>query len=328
MPDVTCGTRRSWFQKIGWNWISAGFSLLIMVIAAATLYQLARDVDIDKIFATLDTLPLRKAMIAAGFIAAAYVTLTFYDLFALRTIGKADVPYRIAALAGFTSYTVGHNLGATVFTGGVIRYRIYSSWGLGVIDVAKIAFVTGLTFWLGNAFLLGSGMVYAPEAASAVNHLPPWVNRGIGLAALVVIVGYLMWLLPRPRMIGRANWRVVLPSFRLTFVQIGIGVADLSLIAFAMYALLPAEPTVDFMTLLVIFVTATLLGFLSHAPGSLGVIEAAMLLGLAQFQKEELLASLLMFRFLYFVIPLFAAATILGLRELWMGIKSRREAAP
>ena len=52
------------------------------------------------------------------------------------------------------------------------------------------------------------------------------------------------------------------------------------------------------------FVAAVLLGFLSHAPGSLGVIEATMLVGLPQFPKEELLASLLVFRVLYFIIPL------------------------
>jgi glycosyltransferase 2 family protein len=119
--------------------------------------------------------------------------LTLYDFFALRTIGRNAVPYRIAALAGFTSYAIGHNLGATVFTGGAIRFRIYSAWGLSIIDVAKIAFVTGLTFWLGNAFLLGFGMSYAPVAASAVNQLPAWVNRGIGLSGLMFIVGYLIW---------------------------------------------------------------------------------------------------------------------------------------
>lgn len=83
-----------------------------------------------------------------------------------------------------------------------------------------------------------------------------------------------------------------------------------------MYTLLPAHPAIDFITLLVVFVTAILLGFLSHAPGSLGVIEVAMLVGLPQFPKEELLASLLIFRFLYFVLPLSLAALLLGLREL------------
>ena len=86
----------------------------------------------------------------------AFCTLTFYDLFALRTIGKTHVPYRIAAMSSFTSYTIGHNIGATVFTGGAIRFRIYSDYGLTAIDVAKICFLSGLTFWLGNLFVLGS----------------------------------------------------------------------------------------------------------------------------------------------------------------------------
>ena len=113
------------------------------------------------------------------FVAGGYFTLTFYDLFALRTIGRRDVPYRVAALAGFTSYSVGHNVGASVFTGGAVRYRIYSAWGLSAVEVAKICFVAGLTFWLGNATVLGLGIAYAPQAASAINQLPPWLNRGL-----------------------------------------------------------------------------------------------------------------------------------------------------
>jgi uncharacterized membrane protein YbhN (UPF0104 family) len=299
-----------------WSGIGVAIGLLIVVIAGATLFRLVRDIDPGEVIAALRAKSIREVVIAGGFVLAGYVTLTFYDFFALRTIGRDAVPYRIAALASFTSYSIGHNLGATVFTGGAIRFRIYSAWGLGIIDVAKIAFVTGLTFWLGNAFLLGFGMSYAPAAASAVNQLPPWINRVIGLSGLMFIVGYLIWLMPRPRVFGRADWRIVLPGPRLTMVQIGIGVLDLSLGALAMYMLLPDHPSIDVITLLVIFVTATLLGFLSHAPGSLGVFEAAMLIGLPLFQKEGLLASLLIFRILYFVLPLFFAALLLSLREL------------
>jgi glycosyltransferase 2 family protein len=298
--------------------------LLIVVIAGAALFRLLRDIDLDEVVAALRAKSVREVVIAGGFVLAGYVTLTLYDFFALRTIGRNTVPYRIAALAGFTSYAIGHNLGATVFTGGAIRFRIYSAWGLSIIDVAKIAFVTGLTFWLGNAFLLGFGMSFAPAAASAVNQLPAWVNRGIGLSGLMFIVGYLIWLTPRPRVVGRSDWRIVLPDLRLTVVQIGIGVLDLTLGALAMYMLLPDRPAIDFITLLVIFVTATLLGFLSHAPGSLGVFEAAMLVGLPLFQKEGLLASLLIFRLLYFVFPLFLAAMLLGLRELRLAAGSLR----
>ncbi len=167
-------------------------------------------------------------------------------------------------------------------------------------------------------------MAYDPAAASAVNQMAPWVNRAIGFAGLLTISGYLLWLLPRPRVLGRSTWKVILPNFRRTFLQIGIGVLDLVCSGLAMYVLLPDSPTIPLITLLVIFVTALLLGFLSHAPGSLGVIEAAMLLALPQFEKEQLLASLLIFRFLYFILPLCCAALLLGLRELWLNTVAGR----
>ena len=205
---------------------------------------------------------------------------------------------------------------------GLSEFRIYSAWGLTVLDIAKIAFITSITFWLGNAFLLGGATAYAPEAAAAVDHLPLWINRMIGVSALVAIACYLLWLAPRRRVIGRSGWRIVLPSLRFTLVQIGIGALDLTLITLAMYAVLPPNPPVGFITMMVPFLTATLLGTVSHAPGGLGVIEVTMLLGLPQFQREELLAALLTFRALYFVLPLLLATLSLGVRELHLLTRS------
>jgi len=329
MLDATNVITRALKQRIGWNRIGLAISLLIIVMSSVTLFRLLRDIDVEKVLAAVRATSFQTILIAGGFVAIGYVTLTFYDFFSLRTIGRKEVPYRIAALASFTSYTIGHNIGATVFTGGVVRFRIYSAWGLSIIDVAKIAFVTGLTFWLGNAFLLGIGVAYSPELASAIDQLPPWLNRVIALAGLAVIVGYLTWLRQRPRVIGRDEWQIVLPNARLTLVQIGIGILDLGSSALAVYTLLPAQPAIEFIALLVTFVFATLLGFLSHAPGSLGVFDAAMLIGLPQFEKEELLASLLIFRVLYFVLPLFLAVLVLGIRELWLSAGGRaRDAKP
>lgn len=282
------------------------------------LYALLRDADFGKVLATLREQSIGRIAIAAAFVIAGYVALTFYDYFALHAIGRHKVPYAIAALASFTSFTIGHSLGAAVFTGGLIRLRIYSVWGLTVLDIAKIAFITSLTFWLGNAFLLGGATAYAPQAAAAVDHLPLWANRAIGLTALFAIVCYLLWITPRARAIGRSGWRIVLPNFRFTLVQIGIGTLDLSLISLAMYSVLPQNPPVGFVTLLITFLTATLLGTVSHAPGGLGVIEVTMLVGLPQFQREELLAALLTFRALYFVLPLLLATFSLGVRELYL----------
>jgi len=315
---VTSTIAQTITSRLGRSTISAAISLAVLAMAGAALYILLRDVDFGKVAAALKAQSVQSIAIAAAFVVAGYVTLTFYDLFALRTIGRHKVPYAIAALASFTSCTIGHSLGATVLTGGLIRLRIYSVWGLTAVDIAKIAFVTGMTLWLGNALLLGGATAYTPQAAAALDHLPLWINRAIGLLALSSIAGYLIWLAPRPRTVGRSGWRIVLPNLRLTLVQISIGALDLSLITLAMYVLLPPVPVVGLATVLVIFLTATLLGTVSHAPGGLGVIEATMLIGLAQFQREELLAALLTFRALYFVLPLFLATLSLGVRELCM----------
>ena len=177
-------------RTIGLSWLGFAFSLTIFVVAVFVLYHILRDIDLHELIDAMKatdwtTLDHRRLFVAAG-----YLTLTFYDLFALRTIGRTDVPYRVAALAGFTSYAVGHNVGASVFSGGAVRYRIYSNWGLSVIEVTKICFVAGLTFWLGNATVLGLGVLYAPQAARAIDQLPLWFNRVIALVMLAVLAAY------------------------------------------------------------------------------------------------------------------------------------------
>lgn len=305
-------------RRLGRRRIGAAISLSILAIALFTLYELLRDVDIGGIAAALAAQPVEKAATAGALVIAGYVTLTFYDVFALHMIGRHQVPYWAAALASFTSSTIGHSLGAAVLTGNLVRLRVYSKWGLTAVDVAKIAFLTGMTFLLGNALLLGAAMAYAPGEASILDRLPSWTNRTIGLAGLCAIGCYLLWLAPGPRAVGRRNWRIVLPSLKFTLLQIGIGAIDLGLVTLAMYALLPSSPAVGFTAVLVIFLIAGLLGIVSHAPAGLGVVEAMMLVGLSQFRKEELLAALLMFRILYFVLPLSLAALSLSLRELRM----------
>jgi uncharacterized membrane protein YbhN (UPF0104 family) len=239
------------------------------------------------------------------------------------------VPYRIAALTGFTSYSIGHNIGATVFTGGAVRYRIYSHYGLDAIEVAKICFVAGLTFWLGNATVLGLGVTYHPQAAVPIDQLPVWLNRGVGVAILAVLISYVAWVWSAPREIGQGDWKVELPSGPSTLLQIGIGILDLGSCALAMYMLLPNHPDIGFVTMAVVFVSATLLGFASHAPGGLGVFDAAMLVALWQFDKEEVLAGLLLFRLLYYIIPFARALAILGSREIWLNVSgTRRPAEP
>src|SRR3954465_1599194 len=195
-------------EKIGWQRVGIVLSLSIIAVALWVLYHILHGIEVQEVISAIKATPLHNIVLAALFVAAAYFTLTFYDLFALHTIGRYDVPYRAAALASFTSYSIGHNVGASVFTGGAVRYRIYSAWGLDAAEVAKICFVAGLTFWLGNATVLGLGIAYAPDAASAINQAPPWVNRGIAVVTLLLLAFYIVWVSRRPRSIGRGQWQV------------------------------------------------------------------------------------------------------------------------
>ena len=140
----------------------------------------------------------------------------------------------------------------------------------------------------------------------------------------MVLAAYVAWVWRTPRMIGRNNWEVTLPGGPLTLLQIAIGIVDLGCCALAMYMLVPDEPHIGFITLAVIFVSATLLGFASHSPGGLGVFDAAMLVALWQYDKEDLLAGLLLFRLLYYIMPFALALAILGGRELWLSVTATR----
>ena len=317
---------KSFDEKIGWG--RAGFilSLSIIAIAAMVLYHALHDINFSQVIDAIKAVEKHDVTSAALFVAAGYFTLTFYDLFALRALGHSEIPYRIAALAGFTSYAVGHNVGASAFTAGAVRYRIYSAYGLSGIEVAKLCFIAGLTFWLGNATVLGIGIALVPKAASAIDRLPLLANRMLALAILAVLATYILWVWRTPRSIGRHNWLVTLPDGPMTLLQIAIGIVDLGCCAAAMYMLVPAEPYIGFVTLAVIFVSSTLLGFASHSPGGLGVFDAAMLVALWQWQfdTEDLVAGLLLFRLLYYLVPFALSVAILGGREIRLSLAAAR----
>jgi uncharacterized membrane protein YbhN (UPF0104 family) len=294
-------------------------------ISVYVLVNVLEDVDFARVVSNVRAMPASQVGWAVLFVASAYATLTCYDFFAVRTIRANHVPYRIAALASFTSYAIGHNIGATAVSGGAVRYRIYSQFGLGVIDVAKICFLTGLTFWLGNFATLGGGMVYQPDVPGRILQLPGETVRVIGIAALVLLCAYVAWASLRPRAIGIRNWNVLLPGGSSTLTQIGIGVADLGCSALAMYSAIPSPPEGEFFTIAIAFVSATLLGYASHAPGSLGVFDAAMLVALPGVPKEELIAGLLVFRTLYFLVPFCLALAAMACWEFALFL--RRSAA-
>ena len=200
----------------------------------------------------------------------------------------ADVPYRIAALASFTSYPIAHGVGAVALIAPVVRYRIYAHHGLGVFDVANISFLTGLTFWLGNLTALALSLLGEPDAISLINYLPPSANRLLAAALLLGVFGIPdLDLASRRDSFGTMRWPVRLPSGPVVLLQIAIGIIDLGAAALAMYVLLPAGLEIGIFRVIAVFIAATLLGFASHTPAGIGVFDAAILIGLGGEQRSR-----------------------------------------
>jgi hypothetical protein len=301
-------------------------ALLSVVIGIGAIFALThslRHVDFHQVFAIIRATHFSVIALALVLVAASYASITLYDWLALHTIGRKDVPYRIAALASFTSYPIAHGLGAVALVSPVIRYRIYSEHGIGVLGVANICFITGVTFWLGNMTALGLSLLYEPAAISVIDHLSPQTNRLLALALLCGVGAFLVWSWLHPRRIGRAGWSVRLPSGPLVLAQIVVGLLDLTAAAVAMYVLLPAGLDIGLCRLTAVFVAATLLGFASHAPAGLGVFDATLLLGLGGEQREPLLAALMMFRVLYHLVPLCIALALFGSIEAGRRLRAR-----
>jgi len=307
-----------------------GGAVISLVIGTAAIFGLThalRNIDYDQVFDVIRATDFSTIALALVLVTASYGSITLYDWLALHTMGRKDVPYRIAALASFTSYPIAHGIGAVALISPVIRYRIYSRNNVCALGVANICFLTGLTFWLGNMTALGFSLLYEPTAISVIDRLSPGVNRLLALVLLCGVTAFLVWSWLHPRSLGRSEWLVRLPSGPLVLVQIVVGLLDLTAAALAMYVLIPSGLDIGPFRLLAVFIAATLLGFASHAPAGLGVFDATILIGLGSEDREQLLAVLLMFRFLYHLLPLSIALMLFGGVEAWRNLRRKATGA-
>jgi len=302
------------------------FGVAIAAMALFALTHALKNVNYGEVAAAVEHTSPGSIALALLLVATSYGSLTIYDLLALRTIGRPEVPYRIAALASFTSYPIAHGVGAVALVSPVIRYRIYVVNGLGVLDVANICFLTGLTFWLGNLTAFGLSVLYEPAAVSRIDYLPPGLNRWLAAALLLGVTTFVGWTWRSPRNLGSLRWPVRLPSGPVVLLQIVIGIFDLGAAALAMYVLIPAAADVGVFEVAVVFIIATLLGFASHAPAGIGVFDATILIGLGGEDKDPLIAALLMFRFLYHFLPFVLALGLFGAVEGWRSLSRKRPA--
>ncbi len=281
-------------------------------------------IDPDKFKAAIASTGGDQIALAFAFTALSYLALTGYDGLALRHL-RIRVPYRLTALASFASYAVSFTLGFPLVTGGAVRLWIYGPAGLSAGKVASLTVVAGITFWLGMGFIVGTGFIFASDAVAEINHFNPLVNRSFGLSVIGAVIVYLGW-------VGIMRWRGAsvfgnfkLPGPLLTLGQMALGVVDVCSAAAALYVLLPRGSAIGFPTFATLYSFAAMLGIASHSPGGLGVFEATILQGVGG-SADAVLASLLLFRCIYYVIPFVGAMALLGGVEAARRWRSLREA--
>lgn len=301
--------------------LGLALSLAIVAVSTVIFIRILLAIDVAQFGAAFAATSAKQIAFAFGFATLSYLALTGYDALALRHLG-VKVPYRLTALASFTSYAVSFTLGFPLVTGGAVRYWIYGPAGLSPGKVASLTVIAGITFWLGMAFILGAGFVSQPTAIGEINHLNAPANFVIGLGAFGALLAYLLWVARRAKPVFM---NLALPGPLLTLGQMALGVIDVCAAAATLYALLPAGHGLSFVAFATLYSFACMLGIASHAPGGLGVFEATMLKGVGG-SSDALLASLLLFRAIYYVIPFVVAMALLGANEAVRRWRSLREA--
>jgi uncharacterized membrane protein YbhN (UPF0104 family) len=306
------------------RWIAAGFSLAIAAFSIYILAHTVSGVSWSDLGRTIAATSLGQFLLALALTAISFLALTGYDGLALRQL-RLDVPYRITALASFTSYAISFTLGFPLITAATVRLWIYSRVGLTASKVASLTIIAGVTFWFGMVFVIGIGLLFRAEAISAVNHLAPILNMLMGLAVLGSILAYLVWVSTKRRYVRLHGFRLELPGLALTLGQLALGIVDQCAAAGVLFVLLPRHTELDFFAFAATYAFACILGVASNAPGGIGVFEAAMLKAVPISSQEPLLAALVLFRVIYYLLPFFLALALLGGPEAFRRWKSLRD---
>jgi len=316
---LTLRKRRETLRRVG-----LGVSVLIIAVSTFIFGRTLLTINPHSFEAAFAATGADQIAASFGLALVSYLALTGYDGLALRHL-NARVPYRLTALASFTSYAISFTLGFPLVTGGAVRFWLYNAAGLSAGKVASLTVVAGVTFWLGMGLVLAIGFLFDAEEIGSISHLANWINQAIGLGLLAILATYLVWV-TRLRRRGKGVFlNFKLPGPLLTLGQTALGVIDVCAAAGALYVLLPKGHALGYLAFCALYSFAAMLGIASHSPGGLGVFEATMLKGVGG-ASEQLLASLLLFRVIYYLIPFLLALAFLGANEAVRRWRSLREA--
>ncbi|HEX4736216.1 MAG TPA: bifunctional lysylphosphatidylglycerol flippase/synthetase MprF [Allosphingosinicella sp.] len=294
--------------------LSLALALAVAALAFAALHQLTHQVHFWQLRRALAALAPWQIGAALTLTAFSYLTLTIYDVLALRLLGR-PLPWRTAALASFTSYALSHNLGLSLITGGSARLRVYGAAGVPPADVARIIALASLSFWAGLivvaafALLAHQGPLDIPDLSVSVA-----AQRIAGGLIVAASLTGLILVARRRRAIRLWGWELPLPGPGQALAQVGAAIVDLAAASAALFVLMPQAGLQLYPLFLLGFALACIVSMVSHVPGGLGVFEA-VLAAVLPGPAPALLAALIVYRVIYYLIPLAIAAVLLAVHE-------------
>jgi phosphatidylglycerol lysyltransferase len=294
--------------------IGASIGIILFVLALWVLQTELHKYHLHEILRDLHNIPLRRFIMAALLTVVSYGIMTGYDFLALRYIER-PLGCRKIATASFLGYAFSNNMGFSLLAGASVRYRLYSSWGLSGVEIAKVIFFCTVSIWLG--FLtLGSGVfLLEPFALPAAFHFPFLNGRPLGMLLIIPVIVYLVMDLMHLRTFKVRDFEINLPSSNLLLPQIGLATIDWAIAGSILYVLLP--PSIPYAYFLGIYLLAQFAGLVSQVPGGLGVFEAMVLVFLSPFlPAPTIIGTLVIYRVTYYLLPLLVAALILGIEEV------------
>ncbi|MCE8017748.1 UPF0104 family protein [Halomonas sp. MCCC 1A17488] len=287
------------------RWLKRGVTLAFFVLVAVLLFSLARNVDWPEVVETLRSYSPLLLLAGVGITAASHAAFSGYDLLGKRYTGHELPAWRVLLVAS-VCYAFNLNLGAWV--GGLaMRYRLYTRLGLGVSTVTRILSVSLIANWLGYMILAGTVFSFRLLGLPSSWEIGATGLQLIGFGLLGISCAYLAAC----RFSKRRVWHVrghevVLPPLKLALMQAALGAANWLLMGMLIYLLLPQG--LFFPSILGILLISAIAGVITHIPAGLGVLEAVFLALLQhEVAKSEILAALIAYRALYFLLPLLVA---------------------
>ena len=292
-------------------------SFLLLGLSIWAIGQELRKYDIQEVWDSLRAIPYPYLVIALFLTLLNYGILTSNDVLALYYVNH-PLPYRKTAFVAVIGYAISNSVGFALLSGGAIRYRFYSIWGLSPGKIASIVTFSNLGFWIGLFAVGGVLFVFDPRSITDLVHLPFDSVHPLGAIFLALLLGYLLWSAFWRRSLKIGTWVLPRLSFHLSLAQILFTALDWGIAAAIFYLLLPSRTPLSFLGLFEVYMLAQIAGLISHIPGGLGVFETVMLLLLSPnpVPSAALFGTIIAYRSIFYLLPLLIALLMLGFYEL------------